>query len=170
MVVISPSHRNPCSNHLLVALCYLLFDRCSATYAGISEGLWKDSHVHILHSIALFHAELSGNRQHKSVFLTNPLSLKGRNIQYRLFITSTNKTERVLGAVVHFFPDRSHYCRHVHGLLNKGPFYKGLMNGMHLVQLFSSRFKHRAALNYRAGFSRQDQRLYVAHYAPGFLQ
>lgn len=104
------------------------------------------------------------------LLLTNPLSLKGGDIQCRLFIAPTNKTKHVFGAIVHFFPDRSHYCRHVHGLLNKGAFYKGLMNRMHLPQLFRSRFKHREALNYRAGFSRQDERLYVAHYPPGFLQ
>lgn len=116
-----------------------------------------------------FHANLSGDRRRKICPSQIPLPLKGSNIQYRLFITATNKTKRVSGAIVHFFPDRSQYRRHVHGLLNKGPFYKGLMNGMHLLQLFSSRFKHRAALNYRAGFSRQGERLYVACYAAGFL-
>lgn len=38
---------------------------------------------------------------------------------------------------------------------------KALMNSMHLLQLFSRRFKHRAAWNYRAGFSQQDDTLYV---------
>lgn len=40
----------------------------------------------------------------QNVSLANRLPLKGRNIQYRLFITSANKTEPVFGAIVHFFP------------------------------------------------------------------
>lgn len=129
---------------------------------------FSDFNVDTLFPFRICHANLSGDRQHK-ICPPPILSLKGRNIQYRLFITSTNKTKRVSGAIVHFFPDWSHYCWHVHGLLNKRPFYKRLMNRMHLLQLFSSQFKHRAALNDRAGFSRQADRLYVSHYAAGFL-
>lgn len=71
---------------------------------------------------------------------------------------SAKQTKQSMFSFAEFFtfPERSHCCLHVHGFLksplSKGCFYKGLMNGMHLLQLFRSEFKHRVALNYRTGF------------------
>lgn len=60
------------------------------------------------------------------------------------------------------FPKRSHYC-HVHvflsSLLNKRCFYRGLMNGMHLLQLFKRQFKHTAAANYETRFIQLGKRI-----------
>ena len=52
---------------------------------------------------------------------------------------------------------------HIHGflssLLNKGCFYKRLMDGMHLPKLFSSQFRLRVALNYKTRLSQKDKRI-----------
>lgn len=78
-------------------------------------------------------------------------------------LLETNKTKP---AGLFSFPDRSHYCLQYMfmafwtAIWTKGRSYKGLMNGMHLLQLFRSRFKHRVALNYKTRFSQEDERIY----------
>lgn len=132
---------------------------------GVTESrvtIATKSHVdfafnHYCFLLQFFHATLSGDRQHelcRSLILSD---WKGAIlIQVVYYFNKQNKAS--LGRNSWLFPRQRPLLPTCSSLVQKN---KALMNTMHLLQLFSRWFKHRAAWNYRAGFSQQDDTLYV---------